>query len=530
MGSSMRFGRGVVFGVAALARPACGGGGNHGDAPIELLVGISADGGPTRLYGGDLRGRDLRLLDGGVGLVQRYAWSPDRTRVAFVANDGAGDATVYVLDLPDGVPVPVSPPPPVGGYASDPQWSPDGTHLAWVGSLVDDAMDTDELWVGSGAGIASAVSGSEHVRGTSRPFWSPDSTHLADGGQVAGMQPNGAVSLWVVGADGSGRTNVSGALVVGGSVSWNSPTGTSGRGPRQVWSSDRARVAFLTDKDTDEVRELYTVKPDGTGIVKALAAPTPTSDVGAFEGSPTAPQLLAQRAGTGAQLWVAPAAGGGALAVSGATEVLGPWNTRWNADGTRIAYVAAGGTELRTVAPDATSPRLLASLADPIPSFGLQWAPVDLQLGFAAGIEGVSDPDHFLLYTIVDVAGAAPVLLTPNVSATEGNVLESSWDGSPDATRLGFVAQPDAAHAYDLFVVNADGSGRAQLTSRPAPDGYPGGSQWTPGGARFVGSEGDPIDGDFRLRSSAADGGSRATIVDEDAIGPDGWTQNPELR
>ena len=46
-----------------------------------------------------------------------------------------------------------------------------------------------------------------------------------------------------------------------------------------------------------------------------------------------------------------------------------------------------------------------------------------------------------------------------------------------------FGSQPAGATNFDLFVINADGSGLVQLTSDPGGDGKP---AWSPDGERIV--------------------------------------------
>lgn len=520
--------RSLAAGLAGALLAGCGSGGAS-NPPVDIVFAASVAGEAPRLLGGGLRGEGLDAIDGGVPGSNRYAWSPDRTRVAFVSEDAAGDDRMYVVALADGVAVPVTPPATPGNYISYPKWSPDSARLAFAANLVDDALDTYELWVTDGAGLAIQVSGTESVMTIAEPFWSPDATKLAYGGQVAGTQPNGAVSLWVVGADGTGRTKVSGTLVAGGSVSWNSPNGADGAGIYGIWSHDGQRVAFLADKDTDDVFELWTVKPDGTGLVKVLSA-SPTTDVYAFQWSPTAPQLFGVRSGSGTQLWVIPAAGGAPVAVSGAAEVLAPWITTWSPDGSRIAYTASGSTLVRTVAPDGSGVRTLATAPDDgVPSSGLRWAPTGGRLGYVAGIDGVADPDHFLLYAVLDAPGATPILLSPQVSPTDGNVTDSGWSWSPDGTRLAYRARLGATGSHDLFLVAADGNGLQQVTALPG-DGWVTDVGWSTDGARFVWTEGDTDDGTFRIRSCDPSGTSIRTILDDDVVTPAGWVDWPEVR
>jgi len=94
---------------------------------------------------------------------------------------------------------------------------------------------------------------------------------------------------------------------------------------------------------------------------------------------------------------------------------------------------------------------------------------------------------------ILDAAGGAPVRLT----RTEGEYSRPRW--SPDGTRLVFSAFLEGGSDYhEIFIVNADGSGLTNLTTRSSASGFE--PSWSPDGARltFVSTR-DNSPGTFRL-------------------------------
>ncbi len=58
---------------------------------------------------------------------------------------------------------------------------------------------------------------------------------------------------------------------------------------------------------------------------------------------------------------------------------------------------------------------------------------------------------------------------------------------SPDGSKIAFMSQQAGAFGndpnYDLFVMNADGSGLTQLTDAPGEDGFP---SWSPDGTKIA--------------------------------------------
>ena len=77
----------------------------------------------------------------------------------------------------------------------------------------------------------------------------------------------------------------------------------------------------------------------------------------------------------------------------------------------------------------------------------------------------------------VDPATGAPSA----VSSTPGQVdLFARW--APDGTKLAFMSRPSTG-AFDIHVMNADGSGNTNVTASPAEDGGP---AWSPDGSRIA--------------------------------------------
>ena len=137
--------------------------------------------------------------------------------------------------------------PAVDVYAT---WSPDGTKIAFTRCTKTDcdlfvmnADGSDQRDVVSGPGLAVA------------PAWSPDGTRIAfDTCCVSGL----AGDIYVVGADGSGPTNLT-----------NSPS-TNDVDPD--WSPDGKRITFSRCASSD--CDVYVMNADGSGVADLTKNPS----------------------------------------------------------------------------------------------------------------------------------------------------------------------------------------------------------------------------------------------------------------
>ena len=189
--------------------------------------------------------------EGGAYGTGRPVWSPDGSRIAFtrfrdldprptvsnvdtellvVNSDGTGQ-----MILAD-----------TQGDDHNPVWSPDGTRIAFHHST----QSTTKILVvnadGSGQQVLARTRGEEWG-----PRWSPDGTRIAFTGVP---RRNGTPIVHVVGADGSGQTNL-------------------GFGANPRWSPDGARIAFVDHGDTGSTWEIVSINPDGSD-------PTPLTQTG----------------------------------------------------------------------------------------------------------------------------------------------------------------------------------------------------------------------------------------------------------
>ena len=187
-----------------------------------------------------------------------------------------------------------------------------------------------------------------------------------------------------------------------------------------AWSPDGTKLAFVSRRDSNP--EIYVMNADGSGQTRLT---------------------------------------------NSAADDLAP---AWSPDGTKLAFVSRrdGNLEIYVMNADGSNPvRLTNNTAgdeDPV------WSPDGSKIAFATDRDG-----NFEIYAM-NADGGSPVRLTTNAIPD----LEPDW--SPDGARIAFTRFAGCGYYYcdyDVWVMNADGSGAALLTTAGI-DVEP---AWSPDGA-----------------------------------------------
>jgi Tol biopolymer transport system component len=215
------------------------------------------------------------------------------------------------------------------------------------------------------------------------------------------------------------------------------------------WSPDGSALAFQSDRDWLGSMDVYVVQDPGTdsSVVSRLTADTVHQD-----GQPA-----------------------------------------WSPSGNRLAFVSnrdSAGFDIYMMTPGGTGQVRLTS--DAGNSTQPAWSPQGDRLAFASDRSSVVD-----IY-IMDTLGGNVVNLTNNAASD----LAPQW--SPDGSKIAFHSDRGATNDFAVWVMNADGSNLVQITPDEPPCELP---HWTTDGLRLT----FDCDGDIYVAN--ADGSSRMQIT-----------------
>ncbi len=382
-------------------------------------------------------------------LLAYTKWSSDgRHDIYRQRADGAG-----VVNLTDGVPGGDTP-----AGADDFVWSPDGSRLAFLRYDFDNQVTSLGTVGADGSGLTLLTSGpGELIDGLS---WSPDGSRLAFSARPSSSDDPNVGDVFVMNADGTGRTNLTNGGGYNGHPSWSPDgarvayvrmnygaegqvsseirvTGADGSGEVRIpqaagefdskprWSPDGERLAFERDFSDDDKTNLYTARADGTDMRR--------------------------------------------LTDDAATNTI---NHQWSPDGSKLSFYthrpADGASKLEVINADGTGRTTIYEppAGGALLTYGAAWSPDGARLVFQA-CGGVQCPD--LSLHVVGADGAGLVELT---SGPENN---SGAEWSPDGRRLAFTTNRNGVSRINIF--NADGTGRVEL---PGEAGYYGPPKWRP--------------------------------------------------
>jgi Tol biopolymer transport system component len=179
----------------------------------------------------------------GYGQPQNPSWSPDGTKIVYDFFEYTctpmycytSDQGIRIMNADGSDDVKIT----TGGF--DPVWSPDGTKIAFV--LGGGSSTLDEIWVMNADGTGRTNLTNNPAPDT-EPEWSPDGTRIAFTRDVG--PPNGS-DLYVMDADGLNQAELVGTRVNEGSAGW---------------SRDGTKIAFTAEGD------LYTIGVNGSGKKK----------------------------------------------------------------------------------------------------------------------------------------------------------------------------------------------------------------------------------------------------------------------
>jgi len=361
----------------------------------ELFV-VSADGATSsQVSGPQVAG----------GFVGSGLWSPNGQRLAYLASqDTAGLTELYVASTDGSGNVKVSVPLQNGDSIIAPVWSPDGAYIAYL--VTRNNSPTSQLYiVDVNARINTAIFPEAISSGIdiNSMRWSPGGSRFA---YVADLGQAEKLEAYTVLPDGTGHSNVSGNLIVDGSVT------------DLGWAPDGSRLLYRADRNIDEEFEIYSVLPDGSDI-RLVSGPL----------------------------------------VSGGSVLRGDLVSAWSPDASRVTYAAdqnvSDEIEAFVSSPDGSSNIPISNL-NAAGGGALQpiWSPGGAMLAYVAAEGG-----EFYATTVGPDGSDAF-----RISGTEtGDNLLTDLAWSADASQLAYRVR--SGDEVNFYTVRPDGSLRVRITA-----------------------------------------------------------------
>jgi len=360
--------------------------------------------------------------------------------------------------------------------ANLPRWSPDGTRLAYNGTVEGKSA----IWVSNADG--SNPGRLTHGVWDWQPIWSPDGKWIA----YQAESPN--FDVMVVSADGGEPRQLTKDAAFERPIAWL-PDG-SGVVYLKQGNEFETKVVMLADGSS---RPLVTAdgnveaqpSPDGKKVAYELSKGDGKTTIWVwdsatnahrqltFEGregmdeglawSPDGASLLFRSSQTGTpDLWIADVASGQLRQLT--TDIQPDFEGRWSRDGRWVAFVSSRGSQTDVWIVPSTGGDALRVTNDLAIEQSLSWTPDGRGLTFSANRNVVQ-------VRIVPIEGGEPRLL----SFTDYEAFEPRV--SPDGASILFVSTRSGNN--DIWVVPAAGGDPRPLTTSALSDGQP---DWSPDG------------------------------------------------
>lgn len=297
------------------------------------------------------------------------------------------------------------------GHNIDPAVSPDGSRIAF--------SRDGEIWVMKASGMNAGGTGATQITDTStvklKPTWSPDGSRIAFVANSFDVDQQTDLEIWIVNADGSGRTQLT--------------NNTVPIDDQPAWSPDGTQIAFVSARSGDTNRNIYVM--DTNPATDDGVSLTANSSVPLYQGhddhpswSPDGSQITYSNNGDGDADVYKMDTNPTTKDWTNLTNVnLGvDLEPAWSPDGDSIAYVAASGSTDRNIyMMDANAAGSGAAIDTTVANdISPDWQPVSIRIGdarvkenntsarFTVSLSGASDQPVTVGYATANGTAKAP--------------------------------------------------------------------------------------------------------------------------
>ncbi len=203
--------------------------------------------------------------------VTGLEWAPNSLRIAFIANKLVSRFALYTTSRDDSNNVLVSSVRLDDSEVTSFDWAPDGSRIAYIAD--DFSINVLELFTTRPAApLVNKISGDLVAGGDVLEFeWAPDSSRVA---YTADQDENDVAELYTSTPDGRVNDIISDVMVPGGDVQ------------DFKWASDSSGVGYRADQDIDNVIELFASQPNGNENTKLSGTLVNGGDVFSFDWVP----------------------------------------------------------------------------------------------------------------------------------------------------------------------------------------------------------------------------------------------------
>ncbi|HVH08461.1 MAG TPA: PKD domain-containing protein [Gemmatimonadales bacterium] len=319
---------------------------------------------------------------------------------------------------------------------------------------------TPIVWVGTCL-LALFLTQCEPAANPTAPQRPRSDAALTQAGSIAfSSDGSGNSQIYVMNADGSGVTRL---------------TNDAGTDIEPAWSPDGARIAFYSTGDSS----IDVVNADGTGLSRLLImskGPLPLDAWPTWCGTRIAFASFLSAGFPNIDVMNEDGTGATRVTIDNGSVHAAP---AWSPDCSKIAFTKdpGGNMQIFVMNADGTGVTQLTNVAN-ANSKSPAWSPDGTRIAFQSDRDAPSgDPELYEIY-VMSADGTGVTRLTTDLVGftnamytTYGRPTSEHPTWSPDGTQIAFHSNRDGH--YQIYFINADGTGETRLTTDSSADRFP---------------------------------------------------------